>query len=203
MRHLHSLQEKLLKVLRGIEGAGYTYRQLMREIGASSTSQVVHHLRQLERKGLLKKDPDNPQSFLLIDEAEDEFSFLPLMALASCGIGIDNEQHVIERLPVRSALIPSKVEDSFLVQAENDSMEPRIHKGDIVLIERFIRGRHNPEGKVVVCEENNEAKIKKYSTSGKSIVLESFNSKYPSHVVENPNSFKVHGIVRGILFSKL
>jgi len=176
----------------------------MRRVGASSTSQISHHLNQLEEKGLLKRNPDDPQDFVIIDDAEDAFSFLPLLALASCGTGIENEQNIIERIPVRSTFIPTKISDSFLIQAEGDSMAPRIKNKDIVLVERFVAGRHNPKGKVVVCEENHECKIKQYTESNGNIVLISFNEKkYHPHVVKNPDGLKIHGIVRGVLFSSL
>jgi repressor LexA len=205
MRPIHPLQQKLLNELRRLSGTdeGYTYRDLMKKIGASSTSQVSHHLTQLEQKGLLKRDPDNSQDFTLIDEAEDAFSFLPLLALASCGKGLENEQHVIERIPVRSSFIPTQIKDTFLILADGDSMKPRINHKDIVLVEKYSEGKHNPLGKVVVCEENSECKIKQYSKSGGDIVLVSFNEKYPPYVVKNPDNFKIHGIVRGVLFASL
>ncbi|MFH0770086.1 MAG: S24 family peptidase [Candidatus Peregrinibacteria bacterium] len=206
MRPLHRFQARLLEVLKNIsEDEGYSLEQLRKAIGASSKSQVVHHMKQLEERGLVKRDPDNPAHFTVFgeDESEDSFTFLPLLALAACGEGIDNEQHVIERLPVRSSFIPAKLKNAFLVRAESDSMEPRIHAGDVVLVEPYIDGRHNLEGKVIVCDENNETKIKRYTTSGKRILLESENARYKSHVVEDPDSLKIHGIVRCILFSKI
>lgn len=202
MSKLHRLQEKLLAELRNTE-EGTTYRSLMRRVGASSTSQISHHLGQLEAKGLLKRNPDDPQDFVVIDEAEDAFSFLPLRALASCGKGIDNEQFVIERIPVRSSFIPTKISDSFLVRVDGDSMEPRIKDKDIVLVEKYIHGRHNPNMKVVVCEEDHECKIKKYTESNGNVVLISCNEKYSPHVVKKRSAFQIHGIVRGVLFSNL
>ncbi len=203
MKPIHPLQAKLLEALRDVSDEGYTYRSLRDAIGASSTSQVIHHIDQLSKRGLIKKDPDNPANFVIIEEAEQEFSFLPLLALASCGSGNDNDQQVIERIPVRSHLIPTKIEDSFLVRAAGDSMEPRIHNQDIVLVEKYIEGRHNPVNKIVVCEENYQAKIKQYIRSEDQDVLVSFNTKYPPHIVKNANSFRIVGLVRGILFSKI
>jgi len=205
MRPIHPLQQKLLDTLRRLSETdeGYTYRDLMKEIGASSTSQVSHHLAQLEQKGLLKRDPDDPQNFIIINEAEDAFSFLPLLALASCGYGLDNEQHVIERIPVRSSFIPTQIKDTFLIRAEGDSMKPRINHKDIILVEKFVEGKHNPLGKVVVCEENSECKVKQYAKSDGNVILISFNEKYPPHFVKNMNEFKIHGIVRGVLFASI
>lgn len=204
MRGIHPIQKQLLQLLRNGSDEGYTYAELAQKVGASSTSQIHHHLKQLERKGLLKRDMENPQVYRVIDEAEPEFSFLPLMALASCGHGIDHDsQHVIESVPVRSSFIPTKLEDSYLVIAEGDSMEPRIKPKDVVLVESFKAGLHNPLNKIVVCTYKDEIKMKHYTRLQHHGVLESFNEKYPPVVIENPDDLQIHGIVRGILFSKL
>lgn len=205
MKPLHNFQARLLEVLREMhETDGYSLEQLRRAIGASSKSQVVHHIYQLERKGLLKRDPDNPNNFIVFgeNEAEHSFFFLPLLALASCGgRGIDNAQHVIERIPVSSTLIPGRVSDSYLVQASGDSMEPRIYHGDILIVEK-ISNNLDPVGKIVLCEEDGEAKIKQYTKCGNNIVLASLNREYPPHVI-TPSKFHLHGIIRGVLFSKI
>lgn len=209
VKPLHRLQVGLLETLRRVpDDEGYSLEQMRVAIGASSKSQVAHHLQQLEKRGLVKRNADNPSHFDVFgeEETEDEFVFLKLLALASCGKGIDNDQHVIERIPVRSSFIPTHTKDSFLVRAEGDSMDPRIRNKDIVLVERYIEGRHSPNGKVVVCEEKHECKIKKYGKSEAGIFLYSLNpdqETYPPHRVTDPDDFQIHGIVRGVLFSSL
>lgn len=207
MKALHPLQTKLLKVLGGsIPEGGYSLGALRDAIGASSKSQVVHHVAQLEQKGLLKTDPSNPDGYIVFghDEPEAPYFFMPLLALAACGKGIDNEQNVIEKLPVRSALIPGKVEESFLVKADGDSMEPRIHHGDILMVEQYKDGMPEPNKKIIVCEVNHETKIKRFVKSGGTVVLESLNKKYDAEAIEpKKKDFRVIGVVRGILFSQL
>lgn len=205
MKSLHYLQAKLLEALRDVPQGGYSLEELRRMIGAAHKSQVVHHMHQLEAKGLLKSDPDNPDGYILFNEetAEEPFVFMPLLALASCGKGIDNAQHVIERLPVRPRMIPGRVSESFLVKTEGDSMEPRIHHGDVLLVEKFKEGSREPLGQIVICEENHEVKVKQFTKSGTSIVLVSLNREYDPHVVTNPDRFRIHGIVRSVLFSKI
>ena len=198
------MQKRLLQILRNTAEEGYTYTEMMREVGASSTSQIHHHLKQLERKGLLKRDPENPQIYRVIDEAEPEFAFLPLMTLASCGHGVDHDsQHAIESVPVRSSLVRTPLEKSYLVKAEGDSMSPRINPKDIVLVEEFNEGQHNPLDKVVVCTHKDNIMMKQYAKVHNHVALVSLNEKYAPIIVENPDELKIHGIVRGILFSEL
>lgn len=209
MKVLHPLQIKLLELLRQTPEDGFSLGQLRDEIGASSKSQVVHHIAQLEQKGLVKRNPDNPSDFIVFgtEESEESFTFLPLVALAACGAGIDNSQYVIERIPVKSTLIPSKISKTFLVKAEGNSMEPRIHSGDIIAVEKFYMGSPEPLGKVVVCEDRNGVKIKQYTRSNNGqIMLISFNKdeKYKPYLIDinDEDDFTVHGIVRSVLFSK-
>ncbi len=205
MKPLHRFQARLLEVLRVVPEGGFSLEQLREAIGASSKSQVVHHMRQLEGRGLLKKDPDNSEGFILFDlkTAEKPVVFLPLYALAACGKGRENSQHVIERLPVQAALIPGKVKNTYLVRAEGDSMEPRIHEGDIVVVEE-LQPSSRPVGQIVVCEVDHEAKIKRYSEFGNAVVLESLNKNYPAEIVDSKKThFRLCGVVRGIIFSKL
>lgn len=209
MKVLHPFQIMLLELLRQVPEDGFSLGQLRDEIGASSKSQVVHHIAQLEQKGLIKRNPDNPSDFIVFgaEESEESFTFLPLLALAACGSGIDNTQHVIERIPVKSSLIPSKISNTFLVKADGHSMEPRIHSGDIVAVEKFRIGSPEPIGKVVVCEDGQGVKIKQYTRANNGqIMLISFNKdeKYKPHLIDidDEDSFTVHGIVRSILFSK-
>lgn len=139
---------------------------------------------------------------MLIKEAEDEFSFLPLLALASCGHGIDNTDHVIENIPVSSRLIPIPLDKAFLVEARGESMIPKIRNKDVVLVEKN-EPNAMPNGKIVVCEYDGEAKIKEFCVYGDEFVLKSINSKFPDQLIEDKRKFKIHGIVRGVLFSRL
>ncbi len=206
MKALHPLQIKLLDLLRQVPEDGFSLSQLRDEIGASSKGQVAHHISQLEQKGLIKRNPDNPSDFIVFgsEESEENFTFLPLLALAACGAGIDNEQYVIERIPVKSTLIPSRIKNTFLVKAEGDSMEPRIHSGDIVAVERLNPNFSEPIGKIVVCEDSRGVKIKQYQrVDNGPIILYSLNHrKHEPIIIHDEEDFVVHGIVRGVLFSK-
>lgn len=207
MKTLHSIQEKLLQVLRDVPEGGYSLGQLRDAVDARHKSQVVHHIEQLEKKGLLKRDPDDPNRFIVFaaDEPEEKFFFLPLLALGACGKGIENSQSVIERMPVRSSMIPGKIQETFLVQADGNSMEPRIHHGDILVVEKFNHGMAEPQNKIVVCEVDFETKIKRYSKSGDTVALESFNKAYDieQFTLSEKADFRIIGVVRGILFSQI
>lgn len=82
-------------------------------------------------------------------------------------------------------------------------MEPRIHHGDVLVVEKFKEGNREPLGQVVVCKEDNEVKVKQFTKSGNAIVLVSLNREYDPHVVTDPDQFHILGIVRSILFSKI
>lgn len=202
---IHPIQIKILKRL-GTLGSeeSFSLSELANEVGASSKSHVAHHIKQLEKKGLLKRNPDNLGRFIVFgeEEAGAQFTFLPLLGLAACGTGVDNEHYIIERLPIRSTFIPGRVDNFFLVKAEGDSMSPRIYAGDNVLVESFRLGMSMPIDQIVVCEDSDGVKIKKLTESNEAYVLVSLNGDYPPKVVSK-KELKVHGIVRGVTFSKI
>ena len=53
-KRLHPAQEKLIEILTKNADQPLTIREMQDLIGASSTSVVVHHMAQLEKKGYLR-----------------------------------------------------------------------------------------------------------------------------------------------------
>lgn len=205
MKKLHPLQIKLLETLRSVDNQeNYSLEDLRKAIDASSRSQVVHHLQQLERKGLLKRDPDFPQRFIVYgeNEAEDSFAFMPIVALASCGGGLINDTNVIDYVPVKNTLLPTKIKNSFLVKADGDSMLPQIKHGDILFVEHYRPGTPLPLNKVVVCRDEEGVKIKKLVESNGNFILVSNNNEYSPKVVSTLD-LEVYGLVRGALYTAL
>ena len=64
---LHPVQTRLLELLRRQSEDQLTIRDLQEAVGASSTSVVVHHLQQLEKKGYIKRNPYNPRDYQVLE----------------------------------------------------------------------------------------------------------------------------------------
>ncbi len=198
---LSTSQKELLDILSKHKNDPLTIREIQELLGISSTSVVAHHIKQLEKKGLLKRNPTNPRDYILINEEDGmKITYLNLYGMAQCGPkGSILEGNPIDKIAISSELVKFPISDVFLVKAKGDSMAPKINNGDIV----FVRKSNIPEnGNIVLCVNDGEVLIKKFSTDGKNVVLTSINSeKYPSFVAKE--NFKVEGIVNGVLTYKI
>ena len=63
MNDLHPRQIKLLQLLKDHIDSPLMMTELSEEAEIYSPGVLYHHLRQLERKGYLKRNPDNPKDY--------------------------------------------------------------------------------------------------------------------------------------------
>ncbi|MBU0976477.1 MAG: transcriptional repressor LexA [Patescibacteria group bacterium] len=197
-KNLHPTQKKLLDLLRGNIEDPLTIRELQDELGISSTSVVAHHISQLEKKGYLKRNPSNSKDYqILSDSPEKLISYINLYGLAQCGPnGSILEGDPEERIPISSRLISFPVVEAFMVRARGDSMEPKIQKGDLVVVRKTSTA---DSGNIVVCVNDGEAIIKKFQKENGRIILNSLNPKYSPFLASD--DFRIEGEVRGVISS--
>lgn len=197
---LHENQIKILELLMENKGESpLSLRDIMYEIpDLKSPSHVQHHIKQLEKKGYLKINPNNPQDFQILMEPEKPISYLNLYGLAKCGTdGTLLSGNPIERIPIYSKLIRFSIKDAFLVEASGDSMEPKIHEGDLVIAKK----NESPNnGDIVICSYKGKAHIKKLTLLKNHKLLESLNKKHKPIVIEN-DSYHTEGVMKGIICS--
>lgn len=198
---LHKSQQQLLELLAAPDGEPLTVRELQERIGASSTSVVVHHLQQLEKKGYLKRNPYNPRDYQVVDAGpEAEVALLNLYGLARCGPGgsiLDGTP--VDRVPIASRLLNFPAAEAFMMRAKGNSMAPRINEGDLVIARR---AKEPLDGRVYVCINDEECLIKTVRIMGGKVLLESFNrDEYP--IFEAAEDFRVEGEVRQVISGKI
>jgi repressor LexA len=194
-RKLHPTQEKLLELLATHVNDPLTYRELQEVLDISSTSVVAYHLKQLEKKGYLKRNPANPRDYhVLIDEPEKPVVYLNLYGLAYCGPeGNILDGNPVDCIPIPTRLLPFPSYDAFLVEAKGNSMAPKIKEGDIVIAKRTDVV---DSGKIVVCVNDGEALIKKFQRGKQKVILVSTNSDYPPFLAAD--DFRIVGEVTGV-----
>lgn len=200
MKKLHPTQKKLIELLRESKEDPLTIREIQDELNLSSTSVVAHHLNQLEKKGYLKRNPENPKDYQILgDSPEKLITYLNLYGLAHCGPnGSILDGNPIDRVPISSRILTFPSADAFMVKAQGDSMEPRIYQDDYV-IARKTNAADN--GDVVVCVNNGEAIIKKVQREDNKVILISLNSEYPPFIAAE--DFRVEGEVKSIITNRL
>lgn len=193
---LHPKQKAILNLLKQ-SNETLSLRNMADEIGLSSPNTVLHHIRQLEDKGYLRRNPLDPQDFTILKDPIEDITYVNLYGMAQCGPnGLLAEQNVIDRIPLSTKTFGVS-DQVFLVKARGDSMEPYIYDKDLVLAVK-----HDNiilSGSIYVIVHNEEGKIKKIIQEDNKIFLESLNTKYPREQVKKHDDFLVSGSVKNII----
>jgi repressor LexA len=165
-------QRAILDYLRGfVDEHGYppTVREIGEAVGLRSPSTVHAHLAQLERAGLLRRDPTKPRAIELTDrrreqvESPPDVHRLPLVGEIAAGGPLLAEQNIEEYVAVPEPL--SRGGEEFLLRVKGDSMvDAGILDGDYVVVERRQDARN---GEIVVAlagedELADEATVKRF-----------------------------------------
>lgn len=192
---LHPAQQKLLDLLAKHVDEPLTIRELQESIDASSTSVVVHHIVQLERKGYLKRDPNNPRDYIVLDGPEKQVAYLNMYGLAQCGPkGSVLDGTPVDKIPISTRLLTFPSSEGFLIKAKGDSMIPKINEGDVVIAQKSVSADN---GNMVVCVNNGEALIKRIQKERNNIILSSLNPRYDPFIAAK--DFRIEGIVKGVV----
>jgi repressor LexA len=160
-------QRAILDYLRDfVDKHGYppTVREIGEAVGLRSPSTVHAHLAQLERAGLLRRDPTKPRAIELTDRIpHTEVRRLPLVGEIAAGGPLLAEQNIEDYVAVPEPL--SHGGEEFLLRVKGDSMvNAGILDGDIVVVDRR---QDASNGEIVVAlagddESADEATVKRF-----------------------------------------
>jgi repressor LexA len=158
-----------------VDRHGYppTVREIGEAVGLASPSTVHAHLANLERAGLLRRDPTKPRALELVGRGRAssgadlaELPRLPLLGQIAAGGPLLAEQNVEDEIAV-----PETLRGDFLLRVKGDSMiDAGILDGDLVVVRRAQDAR---DGEIVVAlagddESADEATVKTfYRESGR------------------------------------
>jgi repressor LexA len=199
---LNSRQKALLKLIqRGEEGVSLS--RMAEEIGVRSKNTALFHLRQLEKKGLIRRNPANSMDITVMKDPVKDLVYVSLYGMAQCGPrGLLAEENVRDRIPISTKAFGVSG-DVFLVKARGDSMQPVIYEGDLVLC---VRQESVDSGSIAAIVHNRMPKIKKVIFEGgerrRSCRLVSLNGlQYPDEVIEanDLHEIQVCGRVKSVI----
>src|SRR5438876_11033580 len=172
-----------------VDAHGYppTVREIGEAVGLASPSTVHAHLANLERAGLLRRDPTKPRALELTgrrNEApargpEFEARRLPLLGQIAAGGPLLAEQNVEDYVGVPEPL--SRGGEEFLLRVRGDSMQDAgILEGDYVVVRRQQDAR---DGDIVVAlvgdaEWADEATVKRFFRENGRVRLQPENAAY-------------------------
>jgi repressor LexA len=176
-----------------VDRHGYppTVREIGEAVGLASPSTVHAHLANLERAGLLRRDPTKPRALELVGREKKavetvtaELPKLPLLGQIAAGGPLLADQNVEDEIAV-----PENLRGDFLLRVKGDSMvEAGILDGDVVVVQRAQDAR---DGEIVVAlagddEAADEATVKRFFRESGRIRLQPENSAlepiYAPHV---------------------
>ncbi|HVA30426.1 MAG TPA: transcriptional repressor LexA [Gaiellaceae bacterium] len=188
-----------------VDRHGYppTVREIGEAVGLASPSTVHAHLANLERAGLLKRDPTKPRALELTGREKPaagavvELPKLPLLGQIAAGGPLLAEQNVEDEIAV-----PETLRGDFVLRVKGESMiEAGILDGDLVVVRRAQDARN---GEIVVAlagddESADEATVKTFYKENGRVRLQPENAALEPIYAEHVQILgKVVGVFRTI-----
>jgi repressor LexA len=173
-------------------GYGPTVREIGTRFAINSPNGVMCHLKALEKKGLIRREPNRSRAIQLAAEPAHGRS-LPLAGRIAAGV-LHEAVEQQERVDFGS-LFDEADQDLFVLEVSGDSMiDDQIADGDYVIV------RHQPtasKGQIVVAiTDENEATLKRWFPERNRIRLEPANKQMKPIYVKNA---RVLGVVVGVV----
>jgi len=168
-------QQQVLEVIRAwVREFGYppSVREIGEAVGLTSTSSVAYQLRELQRKGFLRRDPNRPRAIGVLspdvdpdqqptaepEHRQPEPAYVPMVGRIAAGGPVLAEQMVEDVFPLPKELVGEG--NLFLLKVVGDSMvNAAITDGDWVVV------RQQPtadNGEIVAAMLDGEATVKTY-----------------------------------------
>jgi repressor LexA len=173
-------------------GYGPTVREIGTKFRISSPNGVMCHLKALEKKGLISREP-NMSRAISVSQDSPQPQGLPLLGRIAAGVLHEAVENT-ERLDLGDLFGGP---DVFALKVHGDSMiEDQIADGDFVI----VRQQETAEkGQIVVAlTDENEATLKRWFPEGDRIRLQPANSSMEPIYVKDA---RIMGVVMGVVRS--
>ncbi|MBV8148300.1 MAG: transcriptional repressor LexA [Candidatus Eremiobacteraeota bacterium] len=135
-------------------------REIGERVGLSSSSTIHAHLKALEKRGLISRDPTKPRALRSeVGGAVRDAMVVPIVGKVAAGLPITASENIEGEFVLPSAFVP-KASDAFMLRVQGDSMiEAAILDGDLIVV-RPQKTAQN--GEVVVAMMDGEATVKRF-----------------------------------------
>lgn len=144
------------------ETKGYppSVREICQAVNLKSTSSVHGHLKKLEVKGLIRRDPTKPRALeILGTSVKKEMISIPIVGKVTAGLPILANENIEDTFPIPISYIKHNNE-LFMLRVSGESMiNAGINSGDLAIIEKCHTATN---GEIVVALIENEATIKTF-----------------------------------------
>ncbi|NMA58420.1 transcriptional repressor LexA [Clostridium cochlearium] len=136
-------------------------REICNAVGLRSTSTVHGHLKRLEQKGVIRRDPTKPRAIEVLDHSiiKKEMIDIPVIGTVTAGKPILAVENIEDNFPLPIDYVKSD-NQLFMLKIKGDSMiDAGIINGDMAIIEKTNSALN---GEIVVALLDNEATIKRF-----------------------------------------
>ena len=170
-------------------GYGPTVREIGEEFGIASPNGVMCHLKALEKKGVILREPNMSRAIQLALEPIEERG-LPLIGQVAAGV-LHEAIEQDEKIDFDGLIRARNPKNLFVLRVKGDSMiDAQIADGDYVVIRK---ARTASNGQIVVAQtDDGEATLKRWFAEKNRIRLEPANSTMKPIYVKNA---KVLGVL--------
>ena len=167
-----------------------TVRDIGKAVGLASSSTVHAHLANLEKLGLLRRDPSKPRAIELLDRMREDVASavgnavesavgvlrpgLPLVGHVAAGQPILAEENIEDYVSVPE--LAGGDEGEYVLRIRGESMKDAgILEGDYVVVRQASDARN---GEIVVALIEDEATVKRFYREKDRVRLQPANSAY-------------------------
>lgn len=186
---------EFLKDFTSQKGYPPTVREICKAVGLKSTSSVHGHLKQLEKEGLIKRDPTKPRALEIVDSViKKEMINVPIIGKVTAGLPILANENIEDSFPLPLDYVKHN-NDLFMLKISGSSMiKAGILDGDFAIIERTQTASN---GDKIVALIENEATLKTFYRENDHIRLQPENDEMEPIIVDNCSILgKLIGIYR-------
>jgi len=144
-------------------------REIGERVGLSSSSTIHAHLKALEKRGMIHRDPTKPRALRSETPTPPAGSpdavVMPILGRVAAGVPITAQEDVEGEFLLPAGFVP-RASNAFMLRVQGESMiEAAIMDGDLIL----VRPQPSAEnGEIVVAMIEGEATVKRfYRESGR------------------------------------
>lgn len=187
---MNEIKDKQLEIYEFLkiyaENKGYppSVREICEAVNLKSTSTVHGHLKRLEKKGLIRRDPTKPRALEILETTANrkEMLNIPLVGRVTAGLPILATENIEDTFPLPIDYIKHNEELFMLKVTGNSMINIGIHDGDFAIIERAQTAQN---GDVVVALIENDATIKTFYKEKNKIRLQPENDALEPIIVDD------------------
>lgn len=158
-------QKRILEVIREFtleQGYPPSVREIGERVGLSSSSTIHAHLKTLERRGLISRDPTKPRALRSemphTGAPVPETVVMPVIGKVAAGVPITAQENIEGDFVLPASF--TRASDGFMLRVQGDSMiDAAILDGDLIVV-RPQRTANN--GEIVVAMLEGEATVKRF-----------------------------------------